>query len=51
MIASPAPETARAITDYVNGLEAFVEGDAGADFGSFRTWFGRGQQYVSFSRK
>jgi 2-polyprenyl-3-methyl-5-hydroxy-6-metoxy-1,4-benzoquinol methylase len=51
MIAGPAPETARAISDYMNGLEKLVEGHTGADFGSFRRWFGRGQQYLSFSRK
>jgi 2-polyprenyl-3-methyl-5-hydroxy-6-metoxy-1,4-benzoquinol methylase len=51
MIAGCAPETARAISDYLRGLEKFVQGDTAADFGSFRAWFGRGQQYVSFSRK
>ena len=51
MISAPAPETARAIRDYLMGLEELVQGDRGADFGTFRTWFGRGQQYVSFSRR
>jgi 2-polyprenyl-3-methyl-5-hydroxy-6-metoxy-1,4-benzoquinol methylase len=51
IIAAPAPETARAIGDYLKGLEKLMQGEAGTDFGSFRRWFGRGQQYVSFSRK
>jgi 2-polyprenyl-3-methyl-5-hydroxy-6-metoxy-1,4-benzoquinol methylase len=51
MIVGPAPETARAITDFLAGFEKFADGDSEAAYGSFRSWFGRGQQYVSFSRK
>jgi 2-polyprenyl-3-methyl-5-hydroxy-6-metoxy-1,4-benzoquinol methylase len=51
MIARPAPDTARAIGDYLKGLEKLGDGETGAEFGSFRRWFGRGQQYVSFTRR
>jgi len=51
IIADPAPETARAIRDYLVGLDKLMQGDFQPDFGSFRSWFGRGQQYVSFSRR
>ena len=51
MIAGIAPETARAISDYLTGIEGLMAGQTDADFGSFRRWFGRGQQYLSLSRK
>jgi SAM-dependent methyltransferase len=51
MIASTMPETARSIADFVGGLDQLLNGNVEADFGSFRTWFGRGQQYVSFLRR
>ncbi len=49
--ATPLPQTARAIADFLRGLNGLLEGDQKADFGSFRSWFGRGQQYVSFIRR
>jgi hypothetical protein len=51
MIAGVLPRTAEAITDFLEGLKQFSDGNPDADFASFRTWFGRGQQYVSFTRK
>jgi 2-polyprenyl-3-methyl-5-hydroxy-6-metoxy-1,4-benzoquinol methylase len=51
IIQGPAHETACAIRDYLLGLEKLMQGDTRPDFGSFRSWFGRGQQYVSFSRR
>lgn len=51
MLAGPAPETSQAITDYLAGLHQLAQGNTAVDFGSFRQWFGRGQQYVSFLRK
>jgi hypothetical protein len=52
MLAGPLPLTAASIGDYQKGMEALAGGadPGGADFGSFRSWFGRGQQYVSFVR-
>jgi ubiquinone/menaquinone biosynthesis C-methylase UbiE len=49
-IAEVMPLTSRSIADYARGLRALLAGDAAADFGSFRSWFGRGQQYLSFVR-
>jgi 2-polyprenyl-3-methyl-5-hydroxy-6-metoxy-1,4-benzoquinol methylase len=51
MLSDPAPKAAQAIADFLAGLERLVDGDTDADFRSFRSWFGRGQQYVSFSRR
>jgi hypothetical protein len=45
------PETAHSIADFVNGLNQLIAGIKNPDFGTFRSWFGRGQQYVSFTRK
>jgi ubiquinone/menaquinone biosynthesis C-methylase UbiE len=45
------PGTAQSITDYLDGLSQLQAGARTAEFGSFRGWFGRGQQYVSFTRK
>lgn len=44
-------DTAQSFRDYVRGMESLVEGDEKADFGTFRTMFGRGQQYASFIRR
>ncbi len=43
--------TAQSFRDYVRGMESLVGGDGNADFGAFRTMFGRGQQYASFIRR
>jgi SAM-dependent methyltransferase len=51
MIAHTTPETAESIAHFIRGLDGLVNGNMAADFGSFRQWFGRGQQYVSFVRK
>jgi ubiquinone/menaquinone biosynthesis C-methylase UbiE len=50
-IASTMPETATSITDFCAGLSDLLAGNREANFGSFRPWFGRSQQYISFSRK
>jgi hypothetical protein len=51
IIQSVLPETAAALEDYLHGLTQLLDGCDAADFGTFRFWFGRGQQYVSFSRR
>ena len=51
IIVKALPETASAIADFLRGLNGLLDGDKSSDFGSFRRWFGRGQQYVSFMRK
>jgi ubiquinone/menaquinone biosynthesis C-methylase UbiE len=50
-IATSAPEAARSIGDFIVGLDGLLAGNMNAAFGSFRSWFGRGQQYLSFIRK
>jgi len=50
MVSQEMPTTARSVTDYLSGLGRLLNGDDQADFGTFRFWFGRGQQYVSFVR-
>lgn len=45
------PITARSLQDFISGMHEMKTKGLQADFGSFRTWFGRGQQYVSFIRK
>jgi hypothetical protein len=45
------PGTAQSITDYIGGVSQLQAGTKAAEFGSFRGWFGRGQQYVSFTRR
>ena len=51
LIADAMPGTAKSIADFLSGLDAFLNGSVQADFGTFRSWFGRGQQYVSFVRR
>jgi hypothetical protein len=51
MIVGVLPETALAITDFLKGLERLMDGEDNPGFGTFRSWFGRGQQYVSFTRR
>lgn len=43
--------TANSITDYIHAMQAMLNGDLNPDFKSFASWFGRGQQYVSFVNK
>jgi 2-polyprenyl-3-methyl-5-hydroxy-6-metoxy-1,4-benzoquinol methylase len=45
------PMTARSLQDFITGMHEMKSKGLQADFKSFRTWFGRGQQYVSFIRK
>ena len=42
--------TSRSICDFVSGMRELQGGQRDCDFGTFRTWFGRGQQYLSFVR-
>jgi SAM-dependent methyltransferase len=50
-VAGAMPETAKSISDFLCGLDEFLNGNMEADLGTFRSWFGRGQQYVSFVRR
>ena len=45
------PSTARSLSHFIRGMKALAQGNEGADFGEFRSLFGRGQQYVSFLRR
>jgi ubiquinone/menaquinone biosynthesis C-methylase UbiE len=49
-IASVFPRTATSISDFVTGMTSLVNCEQ-VDFGDFSSWFGRGQQYVSFQRR
>jgi hypothetical protein len=48
LIRGPLPLTAESIRDYLSGLRALAAGQPHPDFGSFRRWFSRGQQHLSF---
>jgi hypothetical protein len=50
-VGNEMPIAAQAVTDYLTGLNQLLDGKDQADFGSVRSWYGRGQQYVSFIRK
>lgn len=43
--------TRAAIGDFVVAIERFAAGSSDVDFGAFESWWGRGQQYVSFLRR
>jgi hypothetical protein len=45
------PETARALTDYILGVNQLIAGASTVDMGEFKKLFGRGQQYISFVRR
>jgi len=51
LIEGAMPETAKSISDFLEGLEDFANGNLEAHFGTFRSWFGRGQQYLSLVRR
>jgi hypothetical protein len=51
LVEGAAPETALAIHDFLSGLAQSLDGNSRPEFGAFRRWFGRGQQYVSFTRQ
>jgi SAM-dependent methyltransferase len=51
MIAKPIPETVESIAHFKRGLYDLLGGNLAPNFGTFRSWFGRGQQYVSFVRR
>ena len=40
--------TVRSINDFISGISSFASGNTNADFGSFKQWWGRGQQYISY---
>lgn len=44
------PQTAASLRDYRRGLRALLEGETPPDFGTFRAFWGRGQQYSSYLR-
>lgn len=50
-LAATMPLTAVSLRDYVRGMNGIMNGIRHADFGTFRTLFGRGQQYASFIRR
>jgi len=50
-IAAWLPQTATAIDDFITGAKPLMNEKLPADMGTFRGWFGRGQQYVSFVRR
>lgn len=50
-LANLLPITACSLQDFISGMHEMKTKGLQADFKSFRTWFGRGQQYVSFIRK
>jgi SAM-dependent methyltransferase len=49
-IAPTFPRTAESIRDFVASINALLAGDL-IDAGEFKSWFGRGQQYVSCIRR
>jgi SAM-dependent methyltransferase len=49
-IAHTIPRTAASVRDFVSGMRSLLRNET-ADFGDFESWFGRGQQYVSFLRR
>jgi len=49
-IALVFPRTATSISDFAAGMTAVVNRKQ-VNFGDFSSWFGRGQQYVSFRRR
>lgn len=46
-----APDAASAMRDFCVGMRGMLAGSEMGDFGRFRSWFGRGQQYISFVRR
>lgn len=44
-------DTRRSIDDYLAGMTALLDGRDDPDFGTFRTLFGRGQQYLAMMRR
>jgi hypothetical protein len=50
-VAAASPITSRSIQDYLRGLNQLLNGTKDPDFATFRSWFGRGQQYASFVRR
>jgi ubiquinone/menaquinone biosynthesis C-methylase UbiE len=46
-----SPRTSRSLRDFVAGVNGLLAGQSDADFGDFRSLFGRAQQYVSFIRR
>jgi ubiquinone/menaquinone biosynthesis C-methylase UbiE len=46
-----SPRTSKSLHDFIGGVRGLLAGKDDADFGDFRSLFGRGQQYVSFIRK
>jgi ubiquinone/menaquinone biosynthesis C-methylase UbiE len=46
-----APRTSKSLHDFSAGVRGMLGGEKWADFGDFRSLFGRAQQYVSFVRR
>jgi hypothetical protein len=49
-VAPVFPGTAQSVRDFIAGMAELRRGQT-PDFGTFKSWFGRGQQYVSFLRR
>jgi len=49
-ISRTIPRTAASIKDFVAGMKSLLAGQP-SHFGDFSSWFGRGQQYISFLRR
>ena len=50
LVAGFAGQTSKALRDYAAGARAMAKGNPPGDWGDFRAFWGRGQQYVSFIR-
>ena len=46
-----SPLTSLALSDYVVGFKKLLQGNLSYNFGSFHSFWGRGQQYSSFQKK
>jgi 2-polyprenyl-3-methyl-5-hydroxy-6-metoxy-1,4-benzoquinol methylase len=51
MLPDVCAATRQSLDDYHAGMQAMLAGKDDADFGSFRTLFGRGQQYLAMMRR
>lgn len=49
-LASQVESVIQALVDFNRAWPAIAKGDIEADVGSFRSWWGRGQQYISFQK-
>lgn len=50
LVADFAEQTAKPLRDYAAGIQSMARGNPPGDLGDFRSFWGRGQQYMSFLR-